>query len=196
LRLLQGDIATARKVWQENQSHTTRNADVNNNSPKALAQIEFFSRNYREAERLYRDLADKEPTGGAGFYGGISYTSALGRIIQALGDQSASQALLAECLRKELAAQKNSLNPDAQYRIAAIKSSLGDKSSAVKYLREAAAAGCIDYRSLRLDPRFDALEADPDFLQIITSLTTKVAELRRQVGQPIAMASKGENIPP
>jgi tetratricopeptide (TPR) repeat protein/predicted Ser/Thr protein kinase/TolB-like protein len=192
LRLLQGDIATAHKLWQQNQSHTTRNTDVNNNSPKALAQIEFFSRNYREAERLYRDLADKEPTGGAGFYGGISYTSALGRIIQASGDQSAGQALLAESLRKELASQNNALNPDAQYRIAAIKSSLGDKPSAVEYLRAAAAAGWIDYRSLRLDPRFDALAAEPDFLQIITSLTTKVAELRRQVGQPIAMASTGE----
>jgi len=196
LRLLQGDIVTARRVWQENQSHTTPNANVNNNSPKVLAQIEFFSRNYREAERLYRDLADKEPTGGAGFYGGVSYTSALGRIIQALGDQSASQALLAQSLRTELAAQKNALNPDAQYRIAAIKSSLREKASAIKYLRAATAAGWIDYRSLRLDPRFDALAEDPDFLQIITSLTTKVAELRRQVGQPMAMALKGANITP
>jgi tetratricopeptide (TPR) repeat protein/TolB-like protein/tRNA A-37 threonylcarbamoyl transferase component Bud32 len=196
LRLLQGDINTARSIWKENQARTAQDANVNNNSPKMLAQIEFLTRNYRDSQRLYRDLAGKEPTGGAGFYGAISYSSALGRLSYALGDQSTGQAVLEECLRKESSPRSRSPNPDTQYRIAAIESSLGETDLAIKYLKAAVAAGWIDYRSLRLDPRFDAIAADPTFQQIIKTLTSKVAELRRQVGLPFPMALNGENSSP
>ena len=141
LRLLQGDIKTAREIWHENQSRITQKADLNNNAPKMLAQIEFFARNYLESERLYRELADQDPTGGKGFYGGITYTSALGRLSQLTGDPSRGQTTLLESHRKELTAHPNSLNPDAHYRIAAIKASLDEKESAFEYLPNSSERG-------------------------------------------------------
>jgi TolB-like protein/tetratricopeptide (TPR) repeat protein/tRNA A-37 threonylcarbamoyl transferase component Bud32 len=196
LRLLQGDVNAARKMCQENQERTKGSSNVNDNSPKISAQVEFFARNYVDAERLYHELVARDSSGGGGFLGGISYCSALGCLRQKLGDKSAGQTILRECLQKELTAGANSQNPETLYRIAAIYSSLEEKESAFEYLYAAAASGWIDYRSLHLDPRFDAIAADPRFQQIIATLTTKVAELRRQIGQPITMASTGETHSP
>jgi Tfp pilus assembly protein PilF len=195
LRLLQGDVETARKIWRENLHRTKQTADVNNNEAKISAQIAFFTRNYHDAESLYRELA-RESTTEAGFYGGISYVSALGRIRQALGDHAAAQLILEDALQKELAGGRDTHNPDTNYRIAALESCLGRQDLAFQHLRQAVAAGWLDYRSLRLDPRFDAVAEDSRFQQIITTLTTRVAELRRQTGQPFAMASTGENSSP
>jgi serine/threonine protein kinase/tetratricopeptide (TPR) repeat protein len=195
LRLLQGDVTAARKICQENQEHTESSTIVSDNSGKISAQVEFFARNYAEAERLYRELS-MDPGGGSGFSGGISYCSVLGYLRQKFGDKSAARTILQDCLQKELAAGANSQNPETLYRIAAIYSSLEEKEPAFQYLSRAVATGWIDYRSLRLDPRFDAIAADPRFQQIIATLTNKVAELRRQIGQPITMASTGETHSP
>jgi len=86
----------------------------------------------------------------------------------------------------------SSKNPAGLYRVAAIEASLGKTDAALKDLEAAVAAGWIDYRSLRLDPRFDAVARDSRFHKIISVLEAKVSELRRQTGQPIKMASNGE----
>jgi tetratricopeptide (TPR) repeat protein len=196
LRLLQGDINAARKMCQENQERSKRDTDVNNNWAKLSAQIEFFARNYREANQLYLELANKDSGHGAGFYGGISYASVLGRLRQELGDESASRTLLKQCLQKELAGRRSSQNPDTLYRISAVYSSLGEKELALEYLSSAARAGWIDHRSLRLDPRFDQIMNESRFKEIIATLSTKATELRRRVGQPITMASNGDRRSP
>jgi serine/threonine protein kinase/tetratricopeptide (TPR) repeat protein len=198
LRLLQGDITRARKIWQENDARLKGYEIVkNDNHPlEMLAQIEFFARNYPEAERLYSKLALSPSAGGTTSYGGLSYASALARLRQAQGDTNGAQASLKACLANETSLPSARKNLASLYRIAAIESMLGDTRNALQHLQAAVDAGWIDYRSLRLDPRFDAIAGDPVFHQIISALTTKVAELRRQTGQPITTASTGEKQSP
>jgi tetratricopeptide (TPR) repeat protein len=198
LRILQGNLAAARQVYQENQGRSKAYEGwFNDNHPnEMLPRIELFSRNYRAAEPLYAELAKGKSTGGIASYSGMSSASALGRIRQALGDDVVARSILLESLTRELDLIQNLNNAAALYRIAAIESSLGDSDAAITRLRSAAAAGWIDYRSLRLDPRFDAISVDPRFHEIISVLTTKVAELRRQTGQPITMAANGERLSP
>ena len=196
LRLLQGDFGAARKICQENGQRAGADANLNNNSTKIAALIELFARNYPEAERLYRELADRNPSGASASYEGISYDSALGCLREKLGDKSAAEKILAECLQKELAAGPQPQNSEALYRVAAIYSCLGQTELAFEFLTRAVGAGWIDYRSLRLDPRFDTISSDARFKKTISVLTTKVDELRRQIGQPIKMASTGDKNSP
>ena len=69
-------------------------------------------------------------------------------------------------------------NPEALYRLAAVESSLGLTDSSLQHLRSAAQQGWTDYRSLRLDPRFDSLRTDAQYEEIFSGLSTKVAEKR------------------
>ena len=64
------------------------------------AMVEFFGRNFPQAGRLYSALAQKDPNGGGGFYGGISYKSALGFLTMTKNPRT-GQRLLQECLENE-----------------------------------------------------------------------------------------------
>jgi tetratricopeptide (TPR) repeat protein len=177
LALLQKDFATARKIASEN---WTRYRDFTF-SEEMAAQVEFFSRNFPDAERLYQELAAKDPSGGGGFYGAVGYQSALGRLRLAAGDEKAGNAILEEALNKELAGLRSAANhPEILYRLAAIESSLGRIEPALEHLRAATNAGWIDYRSLDLDPRFDALRSDRRYQEIYGSMTRRVASLRAE----------------
>ena len=193
LRLVQSDISGARKIYEENQARSkTYEATFYDNPPAELrARIELFAHNYRVAEQLYSELTKANPKGVAA-YGGMSYAAALGRLRQAIGDDTGGRSILKNCLAHELNQAPTSKNPTALYRVAAIEASLGDVDLAMQYLRAAVAAGWIDWRSLRLDPRFDTIAADPRVQEIISSLRTKVSGLRRQSGQPFTMAHNGE----
>jgi serine/threonine protein kinase/Tfp pilus assembly protein PilF len=193
LRLVQSDISGARKICEENQARSkTYEGTFYDNPPAELrARIELFAHNYRVAEQLYSELTKANPKGVA-VYGGMSYASALGRVRQAIGDDSGGRSILKNCLAHELSQAPTSKNPTALYRVAAIEASLGDVDLAIQYLRAAVAAGWIDWRSLKLDPRFDAIAADPRVQEIISGLRTKVSGLRRQSGQPFTMARNGE----
>jgi serine/threonine protein kinase/Flp pilus assembly protein TadD len=198
LRLLQGDVFAARRIWQDNQARSKSYEGTFNDNPpdEILPRIEFFSRNYRGAEPLYAELARKNRLGGIASYGGMSNASALGRIRQAIGDKAGAQSILQESLAKELEVISSSQNTTALYRIAAIEACLGNQEDALKHLQDGVNLGWIDYRSLQIDPRFDTLADAPRFHEIISGLRTKVAELRRQTGQPITMASNGEQRSP
>jgi tetratricopeptide (TPR) repeat protein/tRNA A-37 threonylcarbamoyl transferase component Bud32/TolB-like protein len=176
LALLQGNFATARKISTEN---WTRYRDFAF-SEQMAAQVEFFSRNYPEAEKLYQELASKDPNGGGSFYGAVSYQSALGRLRLAAGDERNGTRILEEQLKRELEALRSvPSHPEILYRLAAVESSLGKVESALEHLRAAIEVGWIDYRSLKLDPRFDALRADPRYDGIFDSMVTRVTSLRR-----------------
>ena len=193
LRLVQGDLSNARKLYEDNQARSKTYEGIFYDNPpgEMLARIELFARNYRAAERLYSELATTNSAGTTS-YGGMSYASALGRARQALGDVSGGRLVLENCLTQELNLSPSSKNPAGLYRLAAIEASLGRTDAALNDLQAAVAAGWIDYRSLRFDPRFDAIADDSRFHEIISVLEAKVSELRRQTGQPIKMASNGE----
>ena len=153
LFLLNAGFAKARAFCQEHGSHNPEATD----GDQLAAEIEFFARNFPEAQRLYTVLEQKDPDGGGAFYGGISYKSALGRLTPNKNASRLGSPLLQECLIKELKQLESAPdNPDVLYRISAIESSLGKNESAIAHLEAAVPAGWIDYRSLSLDPAFRA----------------------------------------
>lgn len=177
VRLLQGDFAGAREILRSGPWNRNELAETG----QIAAQIEFFARDFKTAEQLYRNLEKNNADGGASYYGAVTYRSALGRARQALGDNEAT-ALLKVCLEKEAAVfTRVPDNPEAAYRLAAVEASLGMRDAALIHLGKAAASGWIDYRSLNLDPRFDSLHGNPAFQTIINDLLAKVADLRSRV---------------
>jgi len=179
LRLLNGRAEEARAIYQQ---ETKGYADFAHSAQMA-AQVEFFARNFGEAENLYRQLAEKDLNGGGAFYGAVSYQSALGRLHSAEGDDLGRDFLLkAKAKEKEEVAASPS-NPDAFYRLAAIEASLGDTDAALAHLRAAKNAGCIDHRSLAIDPRFDSLRALEEYKQISVEMKARVASLRQSTPQ-------------
>jgi len=183
VRLLQGDFAGAREML--------RSGPWNRNDPEytaqLTAQIEFFARDFKAAEKLYRNLAERNAEGGGSYYGAITYNSALGRAGQALGDNKGAEAILEVCRKKEAAALDRAPdNPEAAYRLAAVEASLNLPEAALGHLDRATASGWIDYRSLQLDPRFDSLRGNPAFQSIINRLSANVAKMRsNQKRQPL-----------
>ena len=144
------------------------------------AQIEFFARRFDVAVELYRDLHKANPYGGGAFYGAMSYCSAGGRAKQALGDLAEAKRILEECLIREREnAEREPGHPEAVYRLAAAEASLGITEAALSHLKKAVALGWMDYRSLSLDPRFDALRG-PELQLIIDELSGKALNMQRQ----------------
>ena len=142
----------------------------------------FFSRNVPEAEHFYSEILRADPHGvSAEQYGAISSMSALARLKMAIGDQQAATELLEKCMATDQAELVRSpRHPEVLYRLAADEAIKGDTASALAYLRESVTAGFIDYRSMRMDPRFDALVASSEFQQITSKLAAQVAELRQR----------------
>ena len=66
---------------------------------------------------------------------------------------------------------------------------LGKSADSLKDLRTAIDAGWIDYRSTRLDPRFDTVSAIPEFQTILSELAAHVARLGRQSPAVLTAAS-------
>ena len=178
--LLRGEFDAAREVCLQRFRNTNELGEM----AQIAAQIEFFARNYTAAEELYTKLAKADPYGGGSFYGAITYQSALGRIkqaSQASGSQDAADKLLRESVETERAAfDRQPHNAETAYRVAAAEASLNLTDSALQHLREAAALGWMDYRSLQKDPRFDSLRSHPQLDAFIDGLSARVAELRNK----------------
>jgi tetratricopeptide (TPR) repeat protein len=179
LYLLQGEFDKANALFFEH----CREFSSFTEQKQMLAQIEFFSRRFAEAEQIYADLASKDDNGGGDYYGGISYQSALGWLWLSQGDKGKAQLMLESCLAAEKAINSDAPNnPTVLYRIAAIESSLGNQEAALTYLDAAVENGWLDFRSASLDPRFDGCSSDPRFKTILARVSEQVATLRQQIG--------------
>lgn len=190
LRMLKGDFAAALQVCSENEKNFSQFSFT---SPM-IAQVHFFARHSNEAKKIYSDLALKDPPGGGKFYGAMSHESALGWLYLAAGEEEIGRKILNQALRRELqqlAAAPN--HPEILYRTAAVEATLSLKNAALEHLRAAMGAGWMDFRSLALDPRFDALRGDTMFAQISESMATKVASLRRSMPTDLSGANERSN---
>jgi serine/threonine protein kinase/tetratricopeptide (TPR) repeat protein len=178
LRLLQGDLRTARDLWLAN----GRRYDNFELARQMGAQVEFFTQNYPEAIKMYETLANSAPDGGDHFYGAVSYKSALGALLLLTGRADEGRALL----RSRLATLQPQLetaprNSAILYEMAAIESSLGSKNAALKHFRDAAASGWTDYRSALIDPRFNNIKTEQQFRDAIDVIGQRVASLQQGV---------------
>ncbi|MEO5717381.1 MAG: hypothetical protein ABIR29_02290, partial [Chthoniobacterales bacterium] len=193
LRLLQRDFDAARAISQQNRERSNRGSASDNAPDEITAQVEFFARNFAEAKRLY--LALREKNFGYGIsYGAMSYGSALGRLDQLLGDETAGRALLEEAGRDE-AKDPRPNDPENLYRRAAIESSLGEMNTALNYFQAALGAGWLDGRSPLLDPRFDALSADHRFQNLLASLENERALRNQQIATLNKTAAQDASAP-
>jgi tetratricopeptide (TPR) repeat protein/tRNA A-37 threonylcarbamoyl transferase component Bud32 len=175
LRLLQRDFEGARGLYR----NILRGHGGFGEVEQIAAQVEFFARRFDVAADLYGALAKTDVDGGGSFYGAVTYQSALGRATQALGHEESAAAILKDCLLKETSlVDREPRNPEATYRLAAVEASLGMSGQAIDHLNRAIDLGWVDYRSLAMDPRFDALQQDSKFKTLVKNLASKMAELR------------------
>jgi tetratricopeptide (TPR) repeat protein len=182
LRLLNRRFDEARALYRRE----TRTYTDFTFAAEMAAQVEFFGRDFAEAEKLYTQLYEQDPLGGGNFYAAVSYASALGRIKMET-DPAAGRELLEQARKAELEiVGSNDQDPAPFYRLAATEASLGLTDAALAHLRAAAEAGWIDYRSLGIDPRFDSLRDDPVYARLIEQMSARVASLRN------AVLAKGE----
>jgi len=180
LRLLAGDADGARDICRAQLLHYP-DAPI---AKQFAALVEFFARNYGEAQRLYTELERNDPLGGGrdGAYGGaVDFRSAKARIKIESGDQVEARALLLDVLtttKQKLISAPN--DAETLYRLSAVEAMLAKPADSLKDFRTAIDAGWIDYRSTRLDPRFDGVSAIPEFQTILSELAAHVARLGRQ----------------
>jgi tetratricopeptide (TPR) repeat protein/tRNA A-37 threonylcarbamoyl transferase component Bud32 len=175
LRLLQGQTIEARLVFSQHAAQYKDHAYTK----QMAAQIEFFARNFGEAERLYSDLAAIDPGGGGKFYGSVSYDSALGMILLARGEKEQGDERLRRALTYVSATGNSAKHPETLYCSAAIKVLLGQSEAAVSELEHAFSSGWIDYRSMILDPRFDSIRKTEPWQRLIQRMKERVLSLHQ-----------------
>jgi hypothetical protein len=144
------------------------------------AHLEFFARNYPEAERLYYEVLQADPLGvGAQQYGAISSMAALARLKMIGGDVTGADQLLKQGLIQDQAElAKSPRHPEVLYRLAADEAIQQNKEAALMHLKASIAAGFLDYRSAQMDPRFDSLAENPEFKRLLSELAAHVARLK------------------
>jgi tetratricopeptide (TPR) repeat protein/TolB-like protein len=179
LKLLNGDFNGARTLFKQ---RATEYKDFHTTKP-FQAQIEFFARNFSEAEQLYEEIRQTAPHDvGANQYGAISAASALARLKMIRGDFSSAKQLIEEGVANDQAAlAKSPRNPEILYRLAAEEAIRGNKVVSLTYLQASISAGWLDYRSTRLDPRFDDVAGTPEFQKILANLAARAASLKEQL---------------
>jgi tetratricopeptide (TPR) repeat protein len=177
LALFRGDYENARKECE-----AARIKYKDNPQPLMMAAvIEFFSRHFAEAEKLYGEASASNRTGGVEFLGSVRFLSAIGFIQKISGPHNKEGQALLEQARaldeKELLLAPE--NPARLYSLAADHAALDNREAAIRALDKAIAAGWIEYRSIGLDPRFDSIRDTQTFKDTLTRLTNKVEEMRR-----------------
>jgi serine/threonine protein kinase/tetratricopeptide (TPR) repeat protein len=178
LALYRSDYDAARKQCAE-----ARAKYADNPQPLMMAAvIEFFSRHFDTAEKLYREACITNRDGGVDFLGSVRFLSALGFIRRNSGAEAEGKALLLEAQaldKRELLATPHNLRQ--LYSAAADYAALGDGEKATSALTKAIAAGWIDYRAMQFDPRFDSIRGTQPFKDTLTRLTNKVEAMRRHL---------------
>lgn len=181
LRLLQRNFAEAEEITA---NYLTQFKEFGL-SRQMTAQVYFFARDYAKAEELYGALAAAEPSGGTSGYGGLSYSSVLGKLRLLANDEVGGRRLLQKALNDETELLKGTPHSARiLYRLAAIYASEQQTELALEHLEKAISEGWIDHRSTTLDPRFDSLVKNPRFESLIANVIARTNKLRSKVIKP------------
>jgi serine/threonine protein kinase/tetratricopeptide (TPR) repeat protein len=180
LRLLQRNIVEARAIFNANISKFTSYNNSNHEPALLAAQVEFYSGNYREADRLYSEIGTKSLADSKVFFGAISCDSASGRSRQLLGDPE-GEAILNRHLQKQIQRELTNEDPAFLVDLAAVEASLGHTEAAFARLDAAYAKGWLDARTLELDPRFEPISGDPRFTSYVTAVRERVQKLQAKL---------------
>ena len=98
-----------------------------------------------------------------------------------MGETAKGERVLRKCLTDNLSQlSRNPSNPAKLYEVAALYSSLGQKNEAMQYLHKSTAAGWLDFRSMKIDPRFDQLIDNTDFRNLSDEIAAKVTRMREK----------------
>jgi serine/threonine protein kinase/tetratricopeptide (TPR) repeat protein len=179
LKLFSGDIEAARAIYRAELPKYSASPAAS----QMAALVEFFARNYKQAEQLYSHLAVVDPAGGGrgGFSGAVDYSSALARLSKERGDRNRAITLAKARINSEkthLATTPD--DAESLYRLAAAEAVVGSTEEALCNLRLAAEAGWLDYRSPQFDPRFDNVSETPSFREILSRIIARQAHLREE----------------
>jgi serine/threonine protein kinase/tetratricopeptide (TPR) repeat protein len=176
LEVLVGNIEAARQICAGNLTAYSGSSA----SRQMEAFVEFFARNFVKAESLYSALQAEEPEGGgnAGSYGSINYLSALARVKVQQGDIEKARSFADKSAT--MVSAKGARDSETLYTLAATEAVKGRSNIALQFLESAINNGWIDYRSLKLDPRFDSIRTTPLFEKLLSDLDARATDLRRQ----------------
>ena len=129
------------------------------------ADVQFGSKNFAEAEKIYRALADERPDDAEAW-------SSLGAALRA----QQKHAPAAEAFVKSVAGSKSDHAPYAWYAAAVEFAKAGRKEDAIGTLEKAFAAGYKD-RNLAAEPALAAIASDPRVRQLVATKSPRLEAL-------------------
>ena len=190
LASLQGDNDKARSL------STQALADYSRDPQPIMmaALVEFFDRRFASAKNYFAQAQMANPGGGVEFSGAVRFTSALAYIELEEGDPLRGRALLAEAKaadEKEIALAPDHSN--RHYSLAATLAIGGESEAALDALQRAVQQGWIDYRSTKMDPRFDSLRDAPRYAELIGAMENQVKSLRSRASAQLIQQSEQTN---
>lgn len=145
---------------------------------KLAAWIEFCDGNAPEARNYYQQLRTADSYAqDCEFYGAVNPSSALACLAERAGELEQAHVLAEEALRIDLGLLERSPHNQAiLHDLAATHSVLGDADGALDYLERAVAAGWVEHRSTRIDPRFSKILSLPRCQQLLDTMARRCAE--------------------
>jgi len=194
LRLLQNNQKEARSLFNENYQRFKSYNDSNHDPELLRAAIELYDRNYVEAERLYREIAAKGYSPMEGFYGALGTVSVLGRLRQLAGDEAGGRAILEKQRTQQSALLAQAEDPALFCEMAAIEACLGRTDDALNSFQRAVNLGWIDDRSVRIDPRFDSLSADPRYRACLSNILSQIEQMKRDPSTVVAINPSRQDV--
>lgn len=147
------------------------------------AQIAFFRGDVARAESLYRSLLSQDRLGSITFYGSIRYLTALSHLAKVSGRTEEAEKLAHEAEALDRAALID--GPQAWFDLSSLQAIRGDVAAAIESFSKAVSHGWLDYRAVRVDPRFASIRNRPEFIAIAESLRASLAEKRASVSKLI-----------
>jgi serine/threonine protein kinase len=175
LALIQGEFATA-------EEHVRRMLAIDSTDIVALnyaGDVAFFRGHMEEARMYYeRGLG----TRGIAEYAPRRNSTRLGFILLGEGNAGRARAMFDRSIQED---EKALAGGDEWYAIpfdlACVHAVRGEKQEAIRWLRKAVDAGWMETAIAKKDPLLDTLRKDPEFLNVLAQVESRVERMRTHV---------------